>query len=63
MKVSGPPHSSTGGSMSWPWANVTTVCTDTAWKMLRAMSFLSALRAMRFCMSVLQNTPQREAMG
>ena len=63
MNVSGPPHTSTGGVISQPWASVTTVCTATACSIDAAMSALSAFLATRFCMSVLQNTPQRDAMG
>ena len=60
--VSGPPQKSTGGLMSQPWARVTTTCTATAWNTEAAMSALGTFFDMRFCMSVLLNTPQREAM-
>ena len=63
MNVSGPPQKSTGLSMSQPRASVVTVCTVTAWKMEAAISSRRAFLATRFWMSVLQNTPHREAMG
>ena len=42
--------------------SVTVVCTATAWKMEAAIFSLDIFLAIRFCMSVLQNTPQREAI-
>ena len=62
-KVNGPPHSITGGRMSHPWASVPATCTATACITEAAMSSRLTLRAIRFCTSVLLNTPQREAMG
>ncbi len=63
MKVSGPPTSIIGARNSQPWARIDTVCTVTARKIEAAISLFAAFLAMRFCMSVLQNTPQREAMA
>ena len=63
MKDNGPPQSKTGALISCPCANVVTVCTATARKMEAAMSAREALRAIRFWMSVLQNTPHRDAIG
>ena len=63
MNVSGPPQSRMGGTMSYPLASVMMVCTVTARNIEAAMSSRAAFLAIRFWMSVLQNTPQREAMG
>ena len=57
-----PPQSNTGATILQPRASVTVVCTATAWKMEAAIFSLDIFLAIRFCMSVLQNTPQREAI-
>ena len=63
INVNGPPQNNTGVSISYPWANVITVCTATAWKIEAAISSRLTFRATKFWISVLQNTPQREAIG
>ena len=62
MNVRGPPQNSILGSMVHPCDRVTTVCTATAWNMEAAISALLTFLLMRFCTSVLEKTPQREAM-
>ena len=63
MKVSGPPQKRMPGFSSQPWERVVTVCTATAWKMDAAMSVFGTFLLIRFCTSVLEKTPHREAMG
>ena len=46
-----------------PRANALTTCMEMAWSMEAAMSSFDTLRLIRFCTSVFEKTPQREAMG
>lgn len=59
----GPPQNNTGGVIVLPWASVTMVCTATAWNIEAAIFSLETFLAIKFCTSVLQNTPHREAIG
>ena len=42
---------------------MTIVCTATAWKIDAAIFSLDMFLAIKFCISVLQNTPHLDAMG
>ena len=61
--ANGPPQKNTGASTSTPRDSVPNTCRHTAWNTDSATSALLTLRASRFWMSVLENTPQRDAIG
>ena len=63
INLNGPPQKSIGGTMSVPLASDDVTCIATDVSTDAAMSCLLVLRLMRFCMSVFENTPQRDAIG
>ena len=62
-KAKGPPQKNTFGKISLPRANELITCIATALNTDLAMSLRLTLRLARFWISVLEKTPQREAIG
>ena len=63
IKVSGPPQNRMAGSISQPRASVPMIWCTTACSTEAAISSRLTFRLIKFWISVLANTPQREAMG